>query len=255
MIIDTHCHLIDEAFEKDRREVVKEAIRQGVERMIVPSTNLQESREVVKWTEEVEGVYGLIGVHPEAIINDKKIETEGLRELSINESVVGIGEIGLDFYWDKNKESKNLQMQVFEKQMRIASELDLPVVIHMREAEEEIREVLDGLEDLPKGQFHCWSGDEKFLEYVLDKDFYVSFAGNVTYPKAEELRKLVKMVPVEKLLLETDSPYLSPQKKRGARNVPENVIIIGRFLADLLGISEKELFERTRQNTKELFNI
>lgn len=255
MIVDTHCHLIDEAFDKDREEVVKEAINQGIEKMIVPSTSLKESREVVEWSEVVGGVFGLVGVHPEEVINNQKVEIEGLRELAENESAVGIGEIGLDFYWDKEKESKSRQMKIFEKQMKIASELDLPVVIHMREAQSEIEEVLSRLEELPRGQFHCWSGDKEFLRLVLERDFYVSFAGNVTYPKAERLRKLAKMVPVEKLLLETDSPYLSPQERRGSRNVPENVIIIGRFLAELFDVSEKELFKKTRQNTRELFNI
>ncbi len=255
MVIDTHCHLIDDAFDKDREAVVQDAIERGVERMIVPSTSLRESKEVVGWVERTDGVFGLVGVHPETVMKNEKIEVEGLRELAINEGVVGIGEIGLDFYWDKEKKSKVKQMEVFEKQMKMASELDLPVVIHMREAEEEMKKVLGKLEVLPRGQFHCWSGSESFLKYVLGKGFYVSFAGNVTYPKAEKLRKLTKMVPVDKLLFETDSPYLAPQKKRGTRNVPENVIIIGRFLADLLGISEKELFGRVRQNTRELFNI
>lgn len=255
MIVDTHCHLIDDAFEKDREEVVKRAIKQDVREMIVPSTSLKESKEVIKWADTIDGVFGLVGVHPEEAINNQKVEIGGLRELAMNESAVGIGEIGLDFYWDKKKESKNRQMKIFEEQMRLASELDLPAVIHMREAEAEMGEVLGKLEELPKGQFHCWSGGEDFLKLILGKGFYVSFAGNVTYPKAEKLRRLAKMVPVERLLLETDSPYLSPQERRGSRNVPENVIIIGRFLTDLLGISEKELFKRTRQNTRELFNI
>ena len=137
--------------------------------------------------------------------------------------------------------------------MGLAVKIDLPVVIHMREAEAEMRQVLDQMEKLPRGQFHCWAGSEEFLEIVLKKGFYVSFCGNITYKSAEELRRLIKKVPLDRLLLETDSPYLAPGERRGSLNEPANVKIIAEYIAKLLDVSPETLINQTTTNAQCLF--
>lgn len=272
MIIDTHCHLSDDKFAGDLDAVIKRANKAGVGKMIVPSVDLEDAEKVIEIIEKYDGVYGLMGVHPE---NSHKV-SPSLRKRETflkNKKVVGIGEIGMDFYWDKEKKTKKQQIQLFKIQLELAIELDLPVVIHSRGAEEEIREVLDSLQGrVLKGQFHCFGESEEFLEYVLERGFYVSFGGNVTYgyskiPPSEEsdvrrtprrsdfLRELLKEVPLERLLLETDSPYLPPEGKRGERNEPCNAIITARFIADFLNISLEELARQTNKNAQCLYQL
>jgi len=167
--------------------------------------------------------------------------------------VVGIGEIGLDFHYDKERSSKELQIKVFREQMELAGELELPVAIHTRDAEEEMRGVLKTSSSLPAGQFHCWSGSDGLLGLVLEKGFYVSFCGNITYKSADLLREQVKRVPFDRLLLETDSPYLAPGGRRGSLNEPANVKIIAEYIADLLGVSSETLINQTTANTQCLY--
>lgn len=256
MLIDTHCHLTDKKFS-DVKTVVEEAKVAGVERIIVPAINIEDAKEVVKVAEK-ENLYALIGVHPEEV--EKITETiqmsKELEEMAKKSNkVVGIGEIGLDFYWDGEKKTKTKQIEVFRSQMELAIKLALPVTIHMREAEKEMREVLDGFGALPKGQFHCFSGNEEFLLYVLSKGFYVGFDGNITYKSAGNLRELVKKVPIDRLLLETDSPYLTPEPLRGTVNKPANVKIVAAAVAKELNLETDKLIEQTGNNALCLYSL
>jgi len=254
MLVDTHCHLTDKGFEGKVGEVVERARRAGVEKIIVLGSSLIDSKKAIEIVEENKGVYAMVGFYPGALekMGDLNKAMEKLRRLArSSKAVVGIGEIGLDCYW--NKQNIDEQKKLFKLQLELANELNLPVAIHNRLAEKEIREVFDLMNKLPRGVFHAWSGDGKFLEYVLERGFYVSFAGNVTYKGAENLRTVLKRVPLDRLFLETDSPYLSPEPLRGKLNEPVNVKITAKFVASLLNISFEDLVRQTSKNALCLF--
>lgn len=253
-MIDTHCHLSDRKFVDDLDEVIKRAVDSGVSRMIAPATDLKDSKRIIEMIKTRESVYGLVGVYPGNAekIKDLKGMVEDLKRMIREEKVVGIGEIGMDGYW--NKRSIGVQKEVFKAQIELAVETSMPIVVHSRDAGEEIRSVFEEIEKLPSGQFHCYGEDQEFMEYVLNRGFFVSFCGNVTYKSNKHLRELVRKVPLDKLLLETDSPYLAPEGERGSRNEPKNVKITASFLADLHGTTLEEIEAITEKNTNMLFN-
>lgn len=256
MLIDTHCHLTDKKFT-DVKETVREAKRAGVEKIFIPTTSIEDAKRAVLLAEQ-ENLYAMVGVHPEEVEKIQNIEQMiyGLEEIwGRSDRVIGIGEIGLDFYWDKEKKTKEKQIEVLKALMNMAVKLKIPVVVHMREAEEEMFEILEEMEELPRGQYHCFAGSEKFLEYILEKGFYVSFAGNITYKSAGRLRELLHKVPLTRLLLETDSPYLSPEPMRGTVNTPANVKIVATALAKELGLTTEKIIEQTANNTLCLYSL
>lgn len=255
MMIDTHCHLTDKRFKDDLGGVVDEAKEKGVTQFIVPATDLKDSQKVVALTKKYSELFGLVGVYPGNAekISDTEEMVERLRILLSKGKIAGIGEIGLDCYWNKRDIEK--QKEVFKAQLELAIELDLPVVIHSRSSGDEIKAVFSEMDVLPRGQFHCFGESVEFLNYVLSKGFYVSFCGNITYSSANDLRELAKVVPLERLLLETDSPYLPPRELRGSRNTPANVKMTAEFLAELKGVSFEELELATTRNAKELFKF
>lgn len=257
MLVDSHCHLTDERLEKRVKDVLKEAKKEGVEKIMVASGNAEDGEVVIGLVKRFKELDGVVGIHPEMVREnsfDVEVEIKKLEELIKKEKEVikGIGEIGLDFYYDKEKKSEEVQIKLFKGQLRLAKKWKLPVVIHMRKAEEEMREILEEFGGL-KGMFHCWSGSEELLQFVLDRGFYVSVAGNVTFKNADELRRLVKLIPNRKLLLETDSPYLSPEPVRGRLNEPKNVKILARFVAKLKGVETQNLIKQTGKNYLCLF--
>lgn len=256
MIIDTHCHLTDEKFE-NREKVIVEAKNQGVEKIIVPAVSISSSREVVKIANSNEGVFGVVGIHPEEIIEGRWNKQEylvELEELFKNKKIVGVGEIGLDFYWDKEKKSMKEQLEVFNHQLDLALKLNKPAVVHMRGAESEMWNLFKNRE-LPDIQMHCWSGSDEFLDWCVNKKMSISFAGNITFKNADNLRNHVKLIPIDQLLLETDSPYLSPEPRRGETNEPRNVKIIGEFIAQIRQIEPEKLFEQTSKNAICFFSL
>ncbi len=285
MLIDTHCHLTDERLAGQISEALSRAKEAGVMKLIAPSTSLEDAEAVLEIADKYDEVFGLVGVHPENIsrlgmlnnslchaefisasilkqVQDDREENttadlkKKLSELVLSSrKIVGIGEIGLDFHYDVEKKSKDQQIAIFQEQLELAVELGLPVAIHTRDAETEMGEVLDSMKKLPAGQFHCWAGGESFLKMVLNKGFYVSFCGNITYPSASSgrLRELIKKVPLDRLLLETDSPYLSPEPRRGSFNEPANVTILAEYIANLLGSPIETLINQTTANAKCLY--
>ena len=256
MLIDTHCHLTDQKFT-DVKGVIADARKAGVEKIFMPSGSIENAKRTVIVAEQ-EKLYAMVGVHPENIegVMDVKQMIYELEEISSkSDRVIGIGEIGLDFYYDKRKETKEKQVEIFVAQMELAVQLRLPVVIHMREAEAEMKAILEKMEKLPKGQFHCFAGSEDFLKYVLGRGFYVSFAGNVTYKSAQELRRLLALVPLSRLLLETDSPYLAPEPVRGSVNTPANVKIIATAIAQELHLDDETIVEQTGNNALCLYSL
>ncbi|HAI22912.1 TPA: hydrolase TatD [Candidatus Collierbacteria bacterium] len=256
MLIDTHCHLTDSKFT-DVKGVIAEAVDAGVEKIFMPSGSVENARRTVLIAEQ-EGLYAMVGVHPEEIesVTDVNQMIYELEEISSkSERVIGIGEIGLDFYYDKEKKTKEKQLEIFTAQIELAVRLRLPVVIHMREAEMEMKAILERMEKLPRGQFHCFAGSENFLKYVLSKGFYVSFAGNITYKSAQELRRLLALVPLSRLLLETDSPYLTPEPVRGTVNTPANVKIIATAIAQELHLDAETIIDQTGNNALCLYSL
>lgn len=266
MLIDTHCHLANPEYT-DVKKTIAEAREAGVEKIFIPSGNIEISKRSILIAQQ-EKQYAMVGVHPEEVEDLYRFPIKsgmtsvidqviGELEEMIGKSsrVIGIGEIGLDFNWDKEKKTKPKQIELFTAQMELAVRLRLPVVIHMRDAEEEMFEVLNKMEKLPRGQFHCFAGSEEFLKYVLEKGFYVSFAGNITFKSAFNLRNLVHKVPLDRLLLETDAPYLSPEPLRGRVNTPANVKIIAIAIANELALDTNKIIEQTGKNALCLYSL
>ncbi|MFZ2202262.1 MAG: TatD family hydrolase [Microgenomates group bacterium] len=263
-MIDTHAHLTDERLVSQIEAVLARASEAGVDKILVPATGLLDGKKAIELADKYEVIWAMVGVHPESVsekgfhgsrggTRDEFARNDVEELVRRSNKVVGIGEIGLDFYYDKEKRSKELQMRVFQEQLELAVKMNVPVVIHMREAEAEMTEILSQLDVLPKGQFHCWAGGDDLLKLVLEKGFYVSFCGNITYKSAENLRNLAKLVPLDRLLLETDSPYLAPEGRRGSLNEPANVKIIAEYIAKLLDVSPETLINQTTENAKCLF--
>lgn len=259
-MIDTHCHLTEERLMADIEGVLERAKENGVEKIIVPGTSVEDSMKVIGLTEKYEEVYGVVGVHPEEIAHCTFDIAHLKRLVAGNKKIVGIGEIGMENYErtqgiENSRKMANLEIQVeiFRMQLELAVEMNKPVVIHNREANKEIMEVMNSMRVLPRGQFHCWAGDEEMLSWALDKGFYVSFCGNITFKSASNLREMVLKVPLNRLLLETDAPYLSPEPKRGSLNEPANVKITAGYIAKLLDVSITELDRITTENAKCLF--
>lgn len=225
MFIDTHTHIIEPA--------------NGVDKIILVGTDLEDSQKAILTAQKHENVFATVGIHPEYAAQN--IDWDRFEELLKQPKVVAIGECGLDYHQNYDP----AQRQVFEKQLEIARKFDLPLSIHIRDAWEELKNI-----DLSKnrGVFHCYSGDVNIL-----KNFYVSFAGNVTFGSAKELQELAKNISLEKILLETDSPYLSPI--RGEQNFPENVKIIAQYLAKSKDVSLEEISKVTSENARKLFNF
>jgi len=256
MLIDTHCHLTDSKII-NLEETIKRAREAGVEKMICPMANLWSWEEIKELTERDKNIYAMVGIHPEDVeeTGPLGVAMKRMEEILKHPKVKGVGEIGLDFYFDKEKRSKKKQMDFFRAQLEQAIAANKPVAVHMRNAEEEMREVLSGLKKYPSGQFHCFAGSESFLELILEKGFYVSFCGNITFKGAENLRELCKKVPLSRLLLETDTPYLSPEPLRGTVNEPANVKITAEFLAELRGESFEKIADTTSRNAICLFSL
>lgn len=256
MLIDTHCHLTDPKFS-DVKRIINEAKEAGVEKILIPAGNIEDSKRAVLIAEQEEQ-YAMVGVHPEDMESISSVDQMiyELEELvGKSKRIVGIGEIGLDFFWDKEKKTKEKQLELFVAQMKLAVRLKLPVVIHMRDAEEEMLAVLTEMEELPRGQFHCFAGSEDFLKFVLGKGYYVGFDGNITYKTAGNLRELLHKVPIDRLLIETDSPYLSPEPLRGTVNVPANVKIVATAVAKELNVDTHKLIEQTGNNAICLYSL
>lgn len=253
MLIDTHAHLYFNQFDEDRHQVIERAFKAGVKKIINIGTDPETCRQCIEMAEKYDGLFAVVGIHP----NDAGLWNEAVREQTIEWSrhpkVVAIGEIGLDFYWDKTPVAT--QEKVFRQQVNLAKELGLPIVIHNREAGREILNVLksEGVSGLT-GMFHCFSETQEIAEEILELGFFISFTGNLTFKKSE-LPAVVKIVPMERLLLETDCPFLSPEPKRGRRNEPAHVVHIAQKLAEIKNLTFDEIARVTTENAHRLFGL
>jgi TatD DNase family protein len=252
--IDSHAHLTAEQFAPDLDAVIARAQEAGVERILTLGTDVASSRAAIALAEKYAPVYAAVGVHPEVARTASLQDVETIRELAAAPKVVAIGEIGLDYYWDK--ESADLQQQFFERQLELAVELSLPVAIHDREAHEQVIRTLESLSGRGvRGVLHSFSGDEAMAQEALALGFFISFAGPVTFLNAHKPPAIARTVPLEKLLVETDSPYLSPHPLRGRRNEPANVTRVAGRIAELKGLGVWEVAAQTAQNARALFGF
>jgi TatD DNase family protein len=267
MLIDSHCHIDGEQFDEDRDEVVRRAREAGVVAMLNIGTGDPHSddfRRAVAVAERYEGVYAAVGVHPhDAKLYDNAAE-EHLIGLTRSEKVVAWGEIGLDYYYDHS--ARDTQKEVFRRQIRTAKRLGLPVIIHSRDADDETVEILtkEFSEQTENGKLkaknrpgimHCFGGTPEMAKALMDVGFLISFAGNVTFKKADNLRDAARVVPLDRLLIETDCPFLTPVPFRGKRNEPSFVVHTAQFLAYFYGVDVETLANRTTTNFLDLFGL
>lgn len=260
MIVDSHCHIDGEQFDSDRDEVVQRARDAGVEYMLNVGTGDPHSNDfqrAVTVAESYDDVFASVGVHPhDAKLYDDAAEAHLVDLVQNSNKVIAWGEVGLDFYYDHSP--RDVQIDVFRRQIRKAKELDLPVIIHSRDADDETVKILTeecGDEGFRGGIMHCFGGTPEMARKLMDIGFLISFAGNVTFKKADNLRDAAKVVPLDKLLVETDCPFLTPVPLRGKRNEPSFVLHTARFLADFYGIEFDTLARQTTENFLNFFRI
>ncbi|HEX8249226.1 MAG TPA: TatD family hydrolase [Pyrinomonadaceae bacterium] len=261
IFVDSHCHIDGKEFDADREEVIERAAEAGVKAMLVVGTgeagDFENFERAVRVAEKYENIFAAIGVHPHDAKTFDDAAEKRLTDLAeSSKKVVAWGEIGLDFYYDHSP--REIQERVFRRQLGAARALNLPVIIHSRDADDETVRILNeecGNEDFRGGIMHCFGGTASMAEDLMKIGFLISFAGNVTFKKAENLRAAARVVPLERLLIETDCPFLTPVPFRGKRNEPMYVVETARFLADFYGIELETLAERTTRNFTEFFGL
>jgi len=262
MLIDTHVHLDFSQFDKDREKIIKELQNLDI-KVINVGSHKQACLDSIELAKKHKNIYAAVGIHPHDAEEVKDIPKliKFLEKLAKENKIVAIGECGLDYYsFDQGKfrkdlspETKNKQKEVFKAQLKLSQKLKLPVIIHNRESHDDLLEIIKDFKG--KGVIHCFSGDKKFLKEVLDLGFYIGFDGNITFKNAKDLQEIVKAAPIDKILVETDCPFLTPEPFRGLRNEPKNVKIIAEFIAELKQLSFSKLIPILNKNTKDLFSI
>lgn len=256
-LIDSHAHLDDEKFNEDREILIEQIKQSGIEKIISAGYSLEGSKQAIELANKYEFIYATAGISPNDIPQTEEelwIMLKEIKEIvQKNSKVIAIGEIGLDYYW--NKENKYLQNLAFQKQIELANELKLPIVIHTREAVMDTIDILKHNEVLKKGVFHCCPLNRELVKEALKLGFYISFAGPITFKNSKNANEIIEMVPIDKILIETDSPYLAPEPVRGTRNDPRNVKYMAKKVAEVKNISVEEIAEVTCENVKKLFCI
>ena len=254
-IVDTHCHLNDEALYKDLDSVIFRARQAGVEKMVVVGWDEASSKLAIKIAEQYDFIYAVIGFHPENVFDiDNKVLYDTLN-LYKHPKVVGIGEIGLDYHWTKDPDKREIQKEYFIKQIKFANEVGLPISIHSREAFADTLEILKQYPPLHSGVMHCYSGSVENIQDIINLNLYIGLDGPVTFTNAKTPKEVAAEVPLEKLVVETDCPYLSPHPLRGTVNEPANICLVIDAIADLKQMSKKHLLEIVYDNSCRLFNL
>ena len=254
-LIDSHAHLDGEKFADDRAAVVERALAAGVVKIITMGDSLESSARSVALAERFEPIYAAVGVHPEEAQPMTAATDDQLAAWAAQEKVVAIGEIGLDYYWEKDEERRALQRAIFVRQLDLARQLKLPVCIHDREAHGDMMKILKTEGRGLRGVLHCYSGSWEMAAELLKGDWYFGIDGPLTYKNAAKLPEIVQRLPAERILVETDSPYLSPMPFRGRRNEPAHVLYVAKKAAELRGESLEAFARATRENTRDLYGI
>ncbi len=250
-IFDTHAHYDDSRFDEDRTELLSSLCADSVCGIINCGCDLKSSLETVKLTEEHPFVYGAVGVHPHEAEATTESDLEKIKELYKKEKIIAVGEIGLDYFYDFSPREK--QIELFRKQIITANELGLPVIIHDRDAHEDTMNILKELK--PKGVVHCFSGSAEMAKEILKLGLYIGIGGAVTFKNARKPVEVVEMLPLERLLLETDAPYMTPVPFRGKRCDSSHIAYTAEKIAEIKGMDVQELIDRCTENAKALFGI
>jgi TatD DNase family protein len=251
-LFDTHGHLLDERFDADREALIAELPAQGVVGFVEIGTDIAESAKAAALAARVDYIYAAVGVHPHEAKDAPDDYLDRLRALARQPKVVAIGEIGLDYHYDFSP--RDVQKKAFEQQLALAAEMDLPVALHMREATQDMMGILREHRGV-RGVMHCFSGSAETARQCLDLGLYISFAGTVTFKNAHKTVKAAETVPKDRILAETDSPYLSPEPKRGRRNDPSHVQYVIEKLAAVKRVSFEEMCDINMVNAKGLYAI
>ena len=258
-LFDSHAHYDDEKFDQDREEIIQKIYDSGVEKFISAGYSLESSKRAIDLADKYEFIYTTVGISPNDVKQTLEETIEDIKKLEDiitrkeNDKIVGIGEIGLDYYW--NKENKEIQKQAFIMQIELANRLNLPITIHTREAVSDTLEILKQHPVQLKGVFHCCPLNRELVKEALKLGFYISFAGPVTFKNSKNAQEIAEMVPNDRMLIETDSPYLAPEPVRGTRNDSRNVRYIAEKIANIKSLSTEEIAEITYQNTLKIFKI
>lgn len=254
MLFDTHVHLNAEQFEEDVDEVIERALQTGVERMVIVGFDRPTIQKALELVEKYDCLYASVGWHPVDAIDMTEEDLNWIEELATHPKVVALGEMGLDYYWDKSP--KEIQQEVFRKQIQLAKKVKLPIIIHNRDATADVVSILkeEGADEVG-GIMHCFSGSVEIAKECIDLNFYISLGGPVTFKNAKKPKEVAKEIPLNKLLIETDCPYLAPHPYRGKRNEPSFVKLVAEQIADLKGLSLEEVERKTTENAKKLFDI
>lgn len=254
---DNHAHLDDEKFDEDREEIIEKIHNDEIDKFVSAGYSLESSKKSIELSKKYDFIYSTCGVSPNDIPQTEEElwkELDEIKKLAKeNKKVVAIGEIGLDYHW--NTENKELQKKAFVEQIKIANELNLPIQIHTRDAVMDTLEILKKNNVNKKGIFHCCPLNRELVKEGLKLGFYISFAGPVTFKNSKNANEIIEMVPNDKMLIETDSPYLSPEPFRGKRNNPRNVKFIVKKIAEVKNLTIEEVAETTYKNAIKVFNL
>lgn len=252
MYFDTHAHYDDEAFNEDREELLGSMSEGNVSLIVNPGIDLESSKKAISFAEKYAFMYAAVGYHPEDIAKYNDADYAEICSLAEHPKCVAIGEIGLDYYWDDTH--KEEQKVIFRKQIELALKLNKPVIIHDREAHGDSMEIVLEYPEL-KGVFHCYSGSAEMAKELLKRGWYLGFDGPVTYKNARKTVEVLEICPLDRILIETDSPYMSPVPKRGKRNDSRNLCHIAQKIAEIKGESPENIAKVTLENGKRLFGI
>ena len=258
-LFDNHSHLDDEKFDEDREELIEKIKNSNVKMLISAGYSLEGSTKAVELSKKYDFIYATCGISPNDIPQTEeelwKILDKIEKLAKENSKVRAIGEIGLDYYWEKDEKRRELQKKAFIEQIKLANKLELPIVIHTREAVMDTLDILKKNSVNKKGIFHCCPLNRELVKEGLKLGFYISFAGPVTFKNSKNADEIISMVPDDKILIETDSSYLSPEPFRGKRNDPRNVEYVAKKIADVKGLDLEEVAEITYNNAKNIFKI
>ncbi|MCD8895648.1 YchF/TatD family DNA exonuclease [Mammaliicoccus sciuri] len=254
MLIDTHVHLNADQYDEDLQEVIDRALEEGIDRMFVVGFDTNTIERTMKLIDQYDFIYGIIGWHPVDAIDCTEERLQWIEELSKHPKIIGIGEMGLDYHWDKSP--KDIQKEVFRKQIALAKRVQLPIIIHNREATQDCVDILkeENASEVG-GIMHSFSGSNEIADEILKMNFYISLGGPVTFKNAKQPKEVAQHVPLDRLLVETDAPYLSPHPYRGKRNEPARVKLVAEQIAELRGISYVEVCKATTENAERLFKL